>query len=178
MQINNDNFNGGKLAGEKLLADGCDIFVHINNDYTNIWPSFKRILGFECTLEGKLYKRIIDKSLTRPSEKKALEAMQNIVHSLLEEFGKDHKWGVFCSNDDIARLFEQQCIREGLSIPNQVEIIGYDNSPVSEHAAYPITSVDQNISLMAHLAINGFENYLPCETIVPSRLIEKKTTAQ
>ena len=30
MQINNDNFAGGKMAGELLLDNKCDIFIHIN----------------------------------------------------------------------------------------------------------------------------------------------------
>lgn len=63
-----------------------------------------------------------------------------------------------------------------LLIPDEVEIIGYDNSPISECAIYPITSVAQNIQLMAQLAMDGFDNYIPCETIVPNTLIEKYTT--
>ena len=31
MQINSDNFTGGKLAAELLLKNKCEVFVHINN---------------------------------------------------------------------------------------------------------------------------------------------------
>ena len=84
--------------------------------------------------------------------------------------------GSFCSNDDIARLFEQQCILKHLAVPDEAEIIGYDNTPISECATYPITSVAQNIRLMAQLALDGFDNYIPCETIVPNILVKKSTT--
>ena len=175
MQINSDNFTGGKLAAELLLENSCEAFIHINNDYSTIWPSFKRIVGFECLMEGQTYERIIRKELSEPFMPPATQAMKEIVEELLLKYnGK--KWGVFCSNDDIARLFEQQCILRKLSIPDEVEIIGYDNSPISECAIYPITSVAQNISLMARLALDGFDNYIPCETIVPNTLVRKLTT--
>jgi LacI family sucrose operon transcriptional repressor len=175
MQINSDNFTGGNLAAQLLLNNNCEVFAHINNGYSTMWPSFKRIVGFECLMEGKTYERIIRQELSEPFMPSAAQAMREIVQSLLRKH-KGKKWGIFCSNDDIARLFEQQCILSNLSIPEEVEIIGYDNSPISECAIYPITSVAQNISLMARLAIDGFDNYLPCETIVPNELVQKYTT--
>lgn len=175
MQINSDNFTGGKLAAEFLLENGCEVFIHINNDYSTIWPSFKRIVGFECLMEGHTYERVIRRELSEPFMLSARQAMQEIVKDLHVKY-KGKKWGVFCSNDDIARLFEQECILEKLAIPEEVEIIGYDNSPISECAIYPITSVAQNISLMAGLALDGFDNYIPCETIVPNVLVKKCTT--
>lgn len=175
MQINSDNFTGGKLAAELLLKNRCEVFVHINNGYSTIWPSFKRIVGFECLMEGQAYERIIRPELSEPFLPIATQTMDEIVRDLLTKY-KGKRWGVFCSNDDIARLFEQQCVLKHLLIPDEVEIIGYDNSPISECAIYPITSVAQNIQLMAQLAMDGFDNYIPCETIVPNTLIEKYTT--
>ena len=175
MQINSDNFTGGKLAAELLLKNNCEVFIHINNGYSTIWPSFKRIVGFECLMEGQTYERVICPELSEPFMPPATQSMKEIVEDLFTKY-KGKKWGIFCSNDDIARLFEQQCILNNLSIPEEVEIIGYDNSPISECAIYPITTVAQNISLMARLAIDGFDNYIPCETIVPNELIEKYTT--
>ena len=175
MQINSDNFTGGKLAAELLLKNRCEVFVHINNGYSTIWPSFKRIVGFECLMEGQAYERVIRPELSEPFLPIATQTMDEIVRDLLTKY-KGKRWGVFCSNDDIARLFEQQCVLKHLLIPDEVEIIGYDNSPISECAIYPITSVAQNIQLMAQLAMDGFDNYIPCETIVPNTLIEKYTT--
>lgn len=175
MQINSDNFTGGKLAAELLLRNRCEVFIHINNGYTTMWPSFKRIVGFECLMEGHTYERIIRPDLSEPFMPSARRAMEEVMADLLKKY-KGKKWGVFCSNDDIARLFEQQCILNQISIPDEAEIIGYDNSTISECAVYPITSVAQNISLMAKLALDGFDNYIPCETIVPNVLVEKYTT--
>lgn len=35
-QINNDNFTGGKLAANLLIRNGCEVFIHINTEETEI----------------------------------------------------------------------------------------------------------------------------------------------
>lgn len=174
-QINNDNFTGGKLAANLLIRNNCEVFIHINNDFREDWPSFKRILGFEYEVKDLCYERFIENDLTDPYLPKATEAMNKLVQHITTKYtGK--KIGVFCSNDDIASLFERQCLKNNIDIPNTIELIGYGNSPASNYAVHPITSIDQNISLMAQIAIQSLENYIPYESMVPASLIEKETT--
>ena len=58
-QINNDNFTGGKLAANLLIRNNCEVFIHINNDFREDWPSFKRILGFEYEVKDLCYERFM-----------------------------------------------------------------------------------------------------------------------
>ena len=166
----------GKFATSKviivnLLKITADTFNGDNRD----WPSFKRILGFEYEVKDLCYERFIENDLTDPYLPKATEAMNKLVQHITTKYtGK--KIGVFCSNDDIASLFERQCLKNNIDIPNTIELIGYDNSPASNYAVHPITSIDQNISLMAQIAIQSLENYIPYESMVPASLIEKETT--
>ncbi|MFP3153928.1 LacI family transcriptional regulator [Lachnospiraceae bacterium ZAX-1] len=174
-QINNDNYTGGKLAGEKLIKDGCKVFIHINNGYYEDWPSFKRIVGFEFSVKNMPHETVINKGLSDPYSEIASTAMSSITNRILEKYA-DKKLGIFCSNDDIANMLQRECIRRGLKMPADVEIIGYDNSPVSNYAIYPITSIDQNIPLMAKIAINSLDSYIPHENVVPAMLTNKNTT--
>lgn len=175
-QINNDNFSGGKLAANLLIRNKCEVFLHINNDFREDWPSFKRILGFEYEVRDLCYERFIEHDFTDTYMPKAAKSMEKLVQHIMTKYaGK--KIGVFCSNDDIANLFERQCIKKGIAIPGTIELIGYDNSPVSNYAVHPITSIDQNIALMAQIAIQSLENYIPCESMVPAVLVEKETTS-
>lgn len=119
---------------------------------------------------------LLKNDLTDTYLPQATEAMNKLVQHITTKYtGK--KIGVFCSNDDIASLFERQCLKNNIDIPNTIELIGYDNSPVSNYAVHPITSIDQNISLMAQIAIQSLENYMPYESMVPASLIEKETTS-
>ncbi len=176
-QINNDNFTGGKLAGNLLIRNNCDVFLHINNDYQEDWPSFKRILGFELAVKGLPYEMYIENDFTDPYSPAASLSMEQLLNKITKKYGRK-KIGVFCSNDDIARLFERYCIRSSIKIPQNIELIGYDNSTVSEYAVYPITSIAQNIPMMAQIAIESLENYIPCESIVPATLIERDSTSR
>lgn len=174
-QINNDNFTGGKLAAELLVRNGCDIFIHINNGYHEDWPSFKRIVGFEFALKERPCEVCIDEDLTDPYSDLAAKAISRIADAFTQKYN-GRKMGFFCSNDDIANLLQRECIKRDLKIPQDIEIIGYDNSPVSDYAVYPITSIDQNIPLMAQIAVESLDNYLPHESIVPATLVQKTTT--
>ncbi len=176
-QINNDNFTGGKLAANMLKKNGCEVFIHINNDFVEDFPSFKRILGFEYVVRDMCYERFIEKDLTDPYMPKAAKSMEKLVQNIITKYPRK-KIGVFCSNDDIASLFERQCIKMGIDIPNTIELIGYDNSPISNYAIYPITSIDQNIPLMAQIAVQSLEDYIPYESMVPATLMEKETTSR
>lgn len=176
MQINNDNFAGGKMAGELLLENQCDVFIHINNGYHEDWPSFKRILGFEFAIKEHLYERIIEPRFSDTYTPDAGQTMEELLQVLLKKYA-GRKLGIFCSNDDIANLVLRECIKSGISVPGVIELIGYDNSPVSDFAVYPITSIDQNIPLMAQIAVESLENYRCYESIVPARMVKKETTS-
>lgn len=171
--INSDNLNGGKLATQKLISNGCDIIYHINNGYNKTWPSFNRIVGFETASKSQKTEIIIEPKLSDTSSTEAKNAISEILNKI---YDPDKKIGIFASNDNIAVLIENYCLKLGFNIPNNIELIGYDNALISNNAPFPITTIDQNIELMAKLAVNSFNNYEISESIVTASLIEKDTT--
>lgn len=176
MQINNDNMSGGRLAAELLIKNKCEAFIHINNDYIEDWPAFKRIMGFEFAVKDFVHETIIDQIYYNPYSNEANAAMTALLKNLVTKY-QNKKIGIFCSNDDIANLALKNCIKNHINIPETVELIGYDNSPISDYAVYPITSIAQNIPLMAQIALEALDNYKAYESIVPAALIQKETTS-
>lgn len=174
-QINNDNFNGGQLVGKLLLRNECEVFIQINSNDNIDVPAHKRIIGFESTVKHKPYEIFIESILTDPYCNNSKIVMEQIVETLCQKY-PNKKIGVFCSNDDIAKLLLNICLHKDISIPSEWEIVGYDGSPVSTSSAMPITSVGQNIPLIAQLILESLENYIVCESIVPANLIELATT--
>jgi len=168
-QINSDNFTGGRLAAELLIKNGCDVFVHINNGLHIDWPSYKRIIGFELLLQNRNYQKFIDEDLTNTFSDIATEKMTSIYKEIISK-NKGKKIGVFCSNDNIANLLEKVCLINHAKIPEQIEIIGYDNAPISNISPMPITSVAQNIDLMTKTAVDSIDNYDRIESIIPAKL--------
>jgi LacI family sucrose operon transcriptional repressor len=176
-QINSDNFTGGRLAAELLIKNGCDVFIHINNGLHIDWPSYKRILGFELLLQNLTYEKFIEDSLTNTLSVIAFEKMTEIFNSITTSY-PNQKIGVFCSNDNIANLLQKVCLVNHVNIPEQIEIIGYDNAPISDISSMPITSISQNINLMTKIAVDSIDNYDRIESIIPATLVEKTTTSK
>jgi LacI family sucrose operon transcriptional repressor len=176
-QINSDNFTGGRLAAELLIKNGCDVFIHINNGLHIDWPSYKRILGFELLLQNLTYEKFIDDALTNTLSDIAFKKMTEIFNSITTSY-PNKKIGIFCSNDNIANLLQKVCLVKHVNIPEQIEIIGYDNAPISDISQMPITSISQNINLMAKIAVDSIDNYNRIESIIPATLVEKSTTSK
>jgi len=64
---------------------------------------------------------------------------------------------VFCYNDEIAFLLEEICQKEGIQIPEDLSIIGIDNSELAELCDTPLTSISHP---MEKLGIKVAENLI------------------
>ena len=89
---------------------------------------------------------------------------------------------IFCANDVMAAA----CIdvvrdERGLRVPEDVAVVGYDNSSLAHWPAYSITSVDQDIAELARLAV-GFltdprsGDDRPRRVVVRPRLIVRRSS--
>jgi LacI family transcriptional regulator len=58
----------------------------------------------------------------------------------------------FCANDLLALGLLQEMIRQGLDVPNDVAIVGYDDIEFAAAAAVPLTSVRQPRHLLGKTA--------------------------
>jgi len=90
--------------------------------------------------------------------------------------------GIFCFNDLLALgvMWEAQC--RGLRIPDDVAVIGCDNTEICLAANPTLTSIDSNIPLMTDTAIRLMESLIrgippePLHTEIPVKLIERDST--
>ena len=87
---------------------------------------------------------------------------------------------VVCYNDQIASFLVKTLLRQGISIPQDIAVVSFDNSHYSESSSCRITSLshgDQNVGGLAAkilLKICRGEN---CESIVvPWELVEKESS--
>lgn len=61
--------------------------------------------------------------------------------------------GLFCANDFIA-LGALRCLHEnGLRVPEDIRLVGFDNRDISKYCYIPITTVDQNLEKVGKLAL-------------------------
>lgn len=87
---------------------------------------------------------------------------------------------VFCSNDEMAAGFLHTASARGIKIPEQLSIIGFDNTPTAAHIWPPLTTVQWPIKAMARAAASKLINPADAasqQSIFLSDLIKRASTA-
>ena len=96
----------------------------------------------------------------------------------------DRPTAVVVSDDIIAFTLKQVCYELGLRVPEDLSIIGFNNSIVAKMSAPPLTSIDVNSFQLgieaASQIINHIENpnLMATKIIVPHQLMERDSCAQ
>lgn len=188
--VDTDNISGTKQAVKRLLQDSCEVLIHINIPTAPVLPSFARIEIFEqiASQKGIPHQHFIIPEDVGTDIQKLYGYFAGICQTLRQKFPQK-RIGAFVCNDTMANLFLNSALTNGFQIPNQLEIIGFDNSPVSEQAILPITTVGQNVNRIVSQTIRllgqQLEEYrknphtdLPQKHLVikPKLLLRKTTT--
>lgn len=157
--VASDNYNGGRLAAQKLVENGCKnlAFLRIGSPLTS--ETNKRRDGFVAECEA----------LHIPYTQKIL--LDGAPFSEFEQFlqenltdGKLAFDGIFCVTDKLAFDIVKTLRRMGQRVPEDVQIIGYDGLRTFGDADYYCSTIVQPVEAMA-------------ETCVELILGESETTA-
>ncbi len=150
--VNSDNYLGGIEAASLLTEKTCDILIHLNSPTDESIPASQRISGFRdyCSARDLRYEIMIRDFGYSHEEvyshaKAAFEEMETRYPGM--------KKGVFCANDVIANYLLGQVIRKYGGLTPLYRIVGFDNTPVGVKAPYSISTVDQQIEVIAREAI-------------------------
>ena len=88
---------------------------------------------------------------------------------------------LFCSDDLLAVALERICIQMGLSIPDDLSIISFNNSFLAQLTTPQLTSVDVNSLQLGYEAASQIANHadnpnlMASKIIVPHRIVERSS---
>ncbi len=68
--------------------------------------------------------------------------------------GRVRPTALLAANDSLAIGALRWCQKNGVSVPEQMAIVGFDNIEFAEHAATPITSVNYPVAMVTDLAVD------------------------
>lgn len=176
-RINSDYFSGGLQSGQLLLSNGCRAFAYFRgSQYTEYLPEYKQALGFEQAVKQYPYLHIEGCRWDDPYSTEVRQEAEQRLEQLVTTFsGK--KIGILCADIMTANVLTAVCIRCGIHIPSQLEIIGCGNPVRLYDAPLPVTTMEQDIPLMAQLAMEALNDPLICERVVPVRMVRRETTS-
>lgn len=135
-----DSYNGARKIMKHLIELGHKKIAFISGVYYDKSGN-ERFRAYKDTLEeaGIIYNEKYCKSgdYSLKSGKKAMK-------ELIDELKEDLPSAVFAANDYLAAGAIKTLHENGIKIPEEMAITGYDNMEISEYTEPPITTIDVN----------------------------------
>ncbi|CAL9453669.1 LacI family DNA-binding transcriptional regulator [Streptomyces sp. enrichment culture] len=146
--VDSDNYGGARSAVEHLLSRGRRRIAHITGRL-DVYGAQRRVDGYRAALAEAGHD--VDESLIEPgdfSEDGGVRAMTALLdrHPDLD--------AVFAASDVTAAGARQVLRAAGRRIPDDVALVGYDDSAIARHMEPPLTSVRQPIEEMGRRMID------------------------
>jgi LacI family transcriptional regulator len=144
-----DDVSGGELAVSHLLEMGHERVAFIGGP-TTIAQVKDRLQGARNALAraGRDPDSLVSITTTSMTVAAGREAGERLGGLPV----KRRPTAAFCGNDLLALGLLQEMIRQGLDVPNDVAIVGYDDIEFAAAAAVPLTSVRQPRHLLGKTA--------------------------
>lgn len=132
-----DDYLGGKIIGEEILKTNFENILIITGDLA-FQSAKKRLKGLKDALKGQTdHYQVFETSSFNVNE----------VDKISDTFFKEYENvdTVIASNDYLALKIMQKAQQKGLSIPKDLQIMGYDGIPFSEMTYPKLTTIKQPV---------------------------------
>ena len=142
-----DNFHGGKIATAHLLEQGYRHIGHISGPL-DWWEARQRKAGWRAALEQA--KIQVEERQWVEGNWSSSSGEQAIKKIFLQFPEMD---AVFVANDQMALSVLQYACRNGIHIPNEMGVIGFDNIPESAFFWPPLSTIFQDQYKVGEVAV-------------------------
>jgi len=174
--VTSDNYRGGILATELLIRKGCKKLAHISGPLALSTQANRRFDGFkEIAEKAGIPYVVTETALNRFEDEEYREKTEALLtaHPDID--------GVFCSSDVIAANFIQIARLRGLRIPQDIQIVGFDDIRMASLLTPALTTIRQPIEEMARTAVETLRKMVDGEErqamhMLPIELIEREST--
>lgn len=174
--VGSDNFQGGYLATETLYLRGAKKIGILTGSQKSNSPTNRRLNGYLTFIEEKKLTPIVFKF----EQNYQSVALKNIeIKRILENEDID---ALFCTDDLTALLVYNQCCELGISVPDDLKLIGYDGTkfiqnyfPYLTTLAQPMTDYADILIDLLMQRIKNAEQPLEDHYFLPVKFIQGKT---
>lgn len=169
--IQSDNYDGGRQVAELFCNTHGKKVLFISSDI-NIESTIKRRKGFVEHLHSNIQ---FNELVYRKDEDFICELKSHITN------GVD---SIFVWNDDVASRILLILDNLGYKVPDDVQVVGYDNIYYSEYTKPPLTTIKQNTCEIGNKAVNILQDIIegnntsPKEYIYSVELVTRKSSKE
>ena len=174
--ISSDNYEGGRLATQHLIDQGCRVIAHICGSLSlDLLPNLRN-KAFRETASANGVEHVTIETDIDVFDRRRYET---IASDLMDHHPEID--GVFCSSDIIAAHLIKASFKSGRKVPEDIKIVGYDDIGYAGLHYPSITTIRQPIEEMAKAAVEQLLHLIQqedaCyETVLPVKLVVRKTT--
>ena len=168
-----DDFDGAYSATKALLGSGSRDIVVLH--YSNTYSELQKIEGYKRALmdHGLPVRDAYICECTTDIQEIGEKVSTLISNGI-------HFDGLLATEDELAVGVLKYANANGISVPEQLRVVGYSNSKLSLFATPELTSVDQNIESLCITTVALLTNQLrgmktPSVTTVKADLVFRKT---
>ncbi len=149
-----DNFKAGYEATSHLINEGCSRIVHIGGNLScNVYS--ERYRGYKKALSDNNI--VFDKKLVLISDLNA-DSGKAAVKKILKMSPRPD--AVFTSNDTTAVAIIANLMKQGIDVPGEIAVVGFNNEPVSMVVQPNLTTVDYPALEIGETAATSLINIL------------------
>lgn len=173
--IDNDNLLAGREAADYLYSLGHRRIGYLGSRNDFMYASDRRS-GYQLSL-------LLHELPVRPDYCVEMESVNSDGTSVLQQLlnREDRPTAFVVSDDMLALALERVCVQMGLSIPEDVSIIAFNNSLYAQLASPQLTAVDINSFQLGQEAANQIINHvenpnlMATKIVVPHRIVERSS---
>jgi DNA-binding LacI/PurR family transcriptional regulator len=175
--VDSDNYGGARSAVEHLLSGGCRRIAHITG-HMDVYGAQRRVDGYREALRDAGLE--VDELLIEQGDFTEEGGRRAMTRLLERRPGLD---AVFAGSDVTAAGARQVLREAGRRTPQDVALVGYDDSAIAHHMDPPLTSVRQPIEEMGRAMIElllaeiadrrpaGTGHLRPRHAVLPTELV-------
>ncbi|MEE5988125.1 LacI family DNA-binding transcriptional regulator [Ligilactobacillus equi] len=144
--ISSDNYDGGRQAAQAMIAKGSKYLMYFGDKSIFANDTMRRRDGFraEITHQKLPYDEIYD-------ENPLLNLDERLHQKLVANPQID---GIFCVTDAMARKVITALKKQGIEVPAQIQVVGYDGSKAyREDPQAMLSTIVQPVAEMAEAAV-------------------------
>lgn len=173
IHVTGDNIQAGRIAAEELIKRGCTHVAYIGG--VNKFPN-------ETTKRGEGFINYANEKGIKGTTLNMPEPIQSFEEQIKKLFDENPTIdGVFTVNDFMALDVIDVLEKRGVSIPENVQVIGCDGIKLERGREVLLSTVRQPIEEMAshsvkHLLKMINKETVPERTVLPMKFIQGKTT--
>ena len=160
--VSSDNYQGGLLAVQRLLNDGCKHIIHTNYPINLVSPNELRQQAYE-DLMNRHHRKPITYSVSFDVSD---EEKERVFRKMFREHPEVD--GIFADNDTNASLIIRVGKEFNRHVPDDLKVVGYDGANITRTLSPELTTIQQPIPEMATKAVELLLQLIDGKTDVKS----------